>query len=318
MAYQRLSKSKRALVLSALCEGTPINAVARMFGVGKNSIARVIEETGEALSHYMRENFRDLPCKRIELDEQWQYVGKHGQRMQKKERERCDFWLWAAIDADTKIVFSFLVARRDWQASEDFVEDVSKRVRKPVQIATDQHRSYAKHIRAFFGYEGYSYGTETKIFGEPGRFNPDGWPESRKNGIPPIVTSEREAVIGSPDLGSLTTSHIERVFLSVRQQLTRFTRSTLGYSKNLRMHKLSVALYLGIYNLVRKHKTLGTTPAVAACIDEKPWALEDVVEMTDAYWQPKYEAQKQAAALAKRGVEDEIFFAALKIRKTIT
>ena len=97
MPNQRLSKDKRALVLSALCEGTPINAVCRMFKVGKNSVLRVIAETGEALADYMDRNFRDLPCKRIEMDEQWQYVGIHGQRMESRndQTERGDLWLWA-------------------------------------------------------------------------------------------------------------------------------------------------------------------------------------------------------------------------------
>src|ERR1700675_1940513 len=105
MAFQRLSKDKQALVLSALREGTPLNAVARMFNVGIHAVLRVIRETGEAFADYMDVNFRDLPCLRIELDEQWQYVGCHAGRMLQKERERGDFWLWAAIDADPKLVF---------------------------------------------------------------------------------------------------------------------------------------------------------------------------------------------------------------------
>lgn len=316
MANQRLSKDKRALVLSALCEGTPINAVSRIVGVAKESIFRVIEETGEALAIYMHDNFRELPVKRLELDEQWQYVGIHGQRMTKEERKsekgKGDFWLWAGIDADTKLVVSFLIGRRDWNASEDFVRDLSKRVVGPVQIATDQHRSYAKHIRAYFGYEGVSHGTETKVFGEPSDFNPGKYEERRKNGIPRIAKAKREAVTGSPDLGSLTTSHIERLFLSVRQQGTRFTRLTLGYSKDLRMHKLSTALYIGVYNLVRKHTSLdGQTPAQAAGIEGDRWTLVDVVEMTDAYWKPKREAEKKAAAAKKRLAEDMVFFEAM-------
>ena len=83
MANKRLSKEKQALVLAALCEGTPIRAVARMFKVGKNTIHRVICETGEAFADYMDANFRDLPCIRIEMDEQWQYVGAHGSRLVK-------------------------------------------------------------------------------------------------------------------------------------------------------------------------------------------------------------------------------------------
>ena len=102
-----------------------------------------------------------------------------------------------------------------------------------------------------------------------------------------MQTAERKAVIGSPDLESLTTSHIERAFLTVRQELKRFQRKGLGYSKDLNTHKLAVALHFGVYNFVRQHHTLGTTPAVAAGLEEKPWSLERVVEMTEAYWLKK-------------------------------
>ena len=99
-----------------------------------------------------------------------------------------------------------------------------------------------------------------------------------------MQTAEHRAVVGSPDLESLTTSHVERAFLTVRQELKRFERKGLGYSKSLEMHKLAVALHFGVHNFVRKHHTPGTTPAVAAGLEEKPWSLERVVEMTEAYW----------------------------------
>jgi hypothetical protein len=94
-------------------------------------------------------------------------------------------------------------------------------------------------------------------------------------------------VVGSPDLESLTTSHVERAFLTVRQELKGFQRKGLGYSKSLEMHKLAVALHFGVYNFVREHHSLGTTPAVAAGLEEKPWSLERVVKMTAAYWSAK-------------------------------
>jgi IS1 family transposase len=301
MAYQKLSKEKQTLVLMALCEGVPIRAAARMFKVGKDTIHRVICETGEAFSDYMDANFRDLPCLRIEMDEQWQYVGAHSGRMIAPEKERGDFWLWACIDADTKLVFSHKVGKRDWWTGNSFVEDVSKRVRGPVQIATDNHRPYAFHIRQHFGYEGYSYGTETKVFGEPKL--PDGTLArlGRNEGVRKMQTAERQAVVGSPDLESLTTSHIERAFLSVRQELKRYQRKGLGYSKDLETHKLAVALHFGVYNFVRVHSTLGTTPAVAAGVEFERWTLEQVVEMTAAYMRRKEESQFEAA-FAEAGI----------------
>lgn len=116
-----------------------------------------------------------------------------------------------------------------------------------------------------------------------------------------MKTAEREAVIGSPDLGSLTTSHIERAFLTVRQELKRYQRKGLGYSKDLETHKLAVALHFGIYNFVRIHKTLGTTPAVAAGVEFERWDLERVVEMTEAFMRRKEDAEFEEA-FAKAGI----------------
>ncbi|HEY4284814.1 MAG TPA: hypothetical protein VGM62_17260 [Chthoniobacterales bacterium] len=296
MANKRLSKEKQALVLSALCEGTPIEAVARMFHIGTNSITRVIRETGEAFADYMDREFRGLRCLRIELDEQWQYVGCHAGRLPKDDKtERGDYWLWACIDSDTKLILSHKVGKRDWWTGNQFVKDVRDRVRGAVQIATDNLRAYPFHIRQHFGYEGYSYGMETKIFGEPKL--PDGTLArlGRNEGVRKMVAADRRAVIGSPDLGSLTTSHIERAFLTVRQELKRFQRKGLGYSKDLATHTAAVAMFLGIYNFVRAHKTLGTTPAVAAGVELERWDLERVVEMTANYMRRKQDADFTAA-----------------------
>jgi IS1 family transposase len=273
-----------------------------MFKIGTNTITRAIRETGEAFADYMDREFRDLSCARIEMDEQWQYVGCHAGRMpkptavyQKRDKTRGDFWLWACIDADTKLVFSHRVGKRDMHTGRTFVEDVRARVKGTVQIATDNFKQYPFHVRAAFGYDGFSYGTETKVFGEPELLDGTLARIGKNEGVRKMKTAEREAVIGSPDLGSLTTSHIERVFLSVRQELKRFQRKGLGYSKDLETHNLAVALFLGVYNFVRVHKTLQTTPAVAAGVEFERWDLERVVEMTAEYFRRKEDALFEAA-----------------------
>lgn len=299
MANKRLSKNKQALVLAALCEGTPIEAVARMFGIGTNTITRVIRETGEAFADYMDREFRDLSCSRIEMDEQWQFVGAHAGRMAKNDKtERGDYWLWACIDADTKLVFSHRIGKRDWITGNLFVKDVRERINGPVQIATDQLRAYPFHIRQHFGYEGYTYGTEIKIFGEPQLLDGTAARFGRNEGVRKMMAAERKAVVGSPDLGSLTTSHVERVFLTVRQELKRYQRKGLGYSKDVETHKRATEMFLGVYNFVRKHKTLGTTPAVAAGVEFERWDLERVVEMTADFMRRKEDAEFEKAFAA--------------------
>ena len=117
----------------------------------------------------------------------------------------------------------------------------------------------------------------------------------RKNGVAKIAKATRKAVVGKPDLSTLTTCHIERAFLTVRQELKRYQRQGLGYSKDLEMHTLATALHFGIYNLCRKHHTLKTTPAVAAGIEQIAWSLEDVVAYTERFMQRKEDAKFEAA-----------------------
>ena len=114
-----------------------------------------------------------------------------------------------------------------------------------------------------------------------------------------MQAAERKAVVGSPDLESLTTAHIERAFLPVSAGIEAvYQRKGLGYSKDLETHKLAVALHFGVYNFVRKHATLGTTPAVAAGLEEKAWSLEQVVELTAQYQRGKEDAKFEAAFCA--------------------
>lgn len=166
-----------------------------------------------------------------------------------------------------------------------------------MQVATDKFQSYASHIKAYFTQEGMSYGTDDKQY-EENRYNPEGWSAKRRNGIPKAMTSTRQAVIGDPDLKSLTISHIDRAFLTVRQEIARFSRQTLAYSKKLSMHKAAISMHLGIYNLCRKHSTLGTTPAVAAGLEEKPWTINQVVDLTEAYVRRMEDAKFEAAFAA--------------------
>lgn len=312
MANKRISKEKQVYILAALSEGTPINAVCRVFRVGKHAVLRVIEETGAALGDYMYRNFRDLPVSRLAMDEQWQYVGQHGQRMPKKDAERGDFWLWAGIDSDTKLIVSYRIGKRDWNTAEVFIEDIASRISGHVQITTDAYPAYAGRIKAFFGERGsFSYATETKVFNDP-VFKPEEFPKRRTNGVRKIVAAERKAMVECPDLRTATTCHMERFFLTMRQELKRYQRLGLGYSKDLRMHKRATALHIGLYNLVRKHSSLdGQTPAQAAGIEEKRWSLEDVVALNEAYWTPRYEALAKKQAAAKRIAEDEVFLKAL-------
>lgn len=314
MANKRLSKEKQVYVLAALCEGTPINAVCRMFKVGKHAVLRVIEETGEALGEYMNKEFRDLRCGRVEIDECWSYVFKHGregQKMAVREEGKGDYWLWAAMDSDTKLCLSHRIGRRDYATCDAFIEDMASRVEGPAQYVTDSLTMYRPAMREYAEKDGSSYGTETKHYLNPE--NPEATPQRLRNRGTAFVKVTRDEVFGVPHLGTLTNSHVERLFLTVRQELARFGRLTLAYSKDIHYHTMAVALHIGLYNLCRRHKSLeGHTPAQAAGVELKRWSLDDVVALTESYWLPKYEAEAAQKAALKRLEEDAMFAEAIE------
>ncbi|MDR3406616.1 MAG: hypothetical protein P4L99_29290 [Chthoniobacter sp.] len=292
----KLSSAKRALVISLLCEGTPINATERILKTSKRAILRVIRETGAALADYMDSHFVNIPCERLEVDEAWSYVFKHGQRIRLNEssKEIGDYWLWCAVDPDTKLIVSHRVARRDWNSGQQFLADAGSRITGPVQVTSDRNRGYALRMRKNFHQDGMSYVTEKKQFPKP--YSTEEWVWRRQNGIQKICTVERKAVVGTPDLATATTSHVERVFLTVRQELKRFQRLGLGYSKKLAMHRYGVAMTVGVYNLCRSHKGLANfTPAMAAGLASKKWTTEDVVALTDRFLRAREDAKFERA-----------------------
>ncbi|MGP8134805.1 MAG: DDE-type integrase/transposase/recombinase [Thermoplasmata archaeon] len=63
-----------------------------------------------------------------------------------------DAWLWAAIDADTKLVPCWLIARRDPVAARDFIEDLAGRLSNRIQLTSDGLKLYVKAVdKAFAG-----------------------------------------------------------------------------------------------------------------------------------------------------------------------
>ena len=123
----------------------------------------------------------------------------------------------------------------------------------------------------------------------------------RNGGVRRVETADRTA-ISKPcrTWKASTTNHVEREFLTVRQELKRFEPKTLGYNKSLEVRKLAVALHFRVYNFVLQHHTLGTTPTVAAVL-EKPRSLEKLVEMTEAYWRKRRDGESQSCGSGSPG-----------------
>jgi IS1 family transposase len=277
----RLDREARSPILHLLCEGNSIRAVTRLTGVSKKAISKLMVDAGQAAAWYQDRAFRNLTCKRIQVDEIWAFVyakQKNVAHAKKAPANAGDVWTWTAIDADTKLIPSWFVGGRDCDAAIIFMDDLASRLASRVQLTSDGHRAYLEAIEGAFGAD-IDYAMLVKLYGESA--------ESEKRYSPAICVGARKTVIErEPDSKHVSTSFAERSNLNVRMHTRRFTRLTNTFSKKVENHAHSVALFAMYYNFVRIHKTLRTTPAMAAKVNKRLWEIGDIVDVLEA-WEAK-------------------------------
>lgn len=272
----RLNLDRRTGIIGALVEGNSIRSTERMTGVHRDTIMRLLVEVGTGCAAIMDEKMREVPCKRVQVDEIWSYVGKK-QRWVKPEDDKNrvgDQWTFVAIDPDTKLIPSYLVGKRTSVCANIFMRDLSMRLANRVQLSSDALDAYADAVERAFGAD-VDYGQAVKFYEAEdigaGRYSP-----------PKVVSMERSVIAGSPDWSHISTSIIERQNLTMRMSMRRFTRLTNGFSKKIENMKAAVALHFAHYNFVRMHKSLRMTPAMAAKVETRLWSLQEMVERTSA------------------------------------
>jgi IS1 family transposase len=186
-----------------------------------------------------------------------------------------DAWLWVAIDADTKLVPTWLIGQRDAAAATQIIADLEKRLSNRVQLTSDGLKLYVNAVIDAFADE-IDYGQLVKYFGNS--------PEGQKRYSPAICTGAKKVIrLGDPDPDFISTSYVERQNLSVRMTVRRFTRLTNGFSKKIENHCAAVALGYFAYNFIKIHRTLRVTPAMAAGVTGKLWEVSDLVAAWEAY-----------------------------------
>ena len=102
-----LKADKRRAVVAALVEGNSLRATARMTGVARNTVSKLLVDLGYACAVYQDEALRNLPCKRVQADEIWSFVQKKQKNVRGDEEQWVgDVWTFVAICADTKLCVS--------------------------------------------------------------------------------------------------------------------------------------------------------------------------------------------------------------------
>jgi IS1 family transposase len=273
----KLSVARRAQIVASLVEGNSIRATCRMTGAAKATVMKLVVDLGAASTRYQDETLRELPCKRIQCDEIWTFVGAKKANLRPEERDvfgRGDVWTWTAICAETKLVPSWLVGPRDGSTAFRFMYDLRERLRERVQITTDGFHAYLLATAHAFEDGTADYAMLEKLYGSvPG-------PEGRYS--PPVcVGAKKKPIFGQPDSRHISTSYAERANLTMRMSMRRFTRLTNAFSKKVENHRAAIALHFMWYNFGRVHQTLGETPAMAAGVETRRWTTEDVARLLE-------------------------------------
>ena len=276
----RLSIGRREQILRCLVEGNSIRATSRITGAAKNTVVKLLVDTGKACAEYQDKTLRNLSCKRVQCDEIWSFCYAKKKNVPEKYRGQFgygDVWTWTAIDADTKLVLSWLVGDRGIQTGYIFMNDLASRLKNKVQLTTDGHKAYLEAVEGAFGSD-IDYAMLIKIYGQDS--------EGQKRYSPAqIIDTEEKRVMGNPDPKYISTSYAERQNLTMRMGMRRFTRLTNAFSKKVENHMLAVALYFMHYNFARPHKTLANpyprTPAMAADVSDHIWTIEEIVSLAN-------------------------------------
>ncbi|MCX6537438.1 MAG: IS1 family transposase [Acidobacteria bacterium] len=273
----KLSTEDRVRVVAALVEGCGLRATARMTGVARMTVEKLLRDLGAASVRYQDEHLRNLHCRRIQCDEIWCFVYAKQKNVTAKiaatHPDAGDIWTWTALDADSKLIVSWLVGARDAGSAYEFMQDVASRLRHRVQLTTDGHTPYLAAVEDAFGAD-IDYAMLQKIYGSD--------PIAEKRYSPAVCLGAiARPITGNPNPKHISTSYVERQNLTMRMHMRRFTRLTNGFSKKVEMHAHAVALHFLYYNFAKIHQTLRVTPAMEAGISDHVWTITEIVALLD-------------------------------------
>lgn len=273
-----ISNEKRVAVITALVEGCSVRSTVRMTGVSKGAVLRLLVSVGKACQEYQDRVIRNVASNRVQVDEIWSYCYAKEKNATPEMWDRAgyagDVWTFTAIDAETKLVISWLAGRRDAGCAAQFLQDVAGRLSNRIQLTTDGHKMYLLAVPDAFG-EAVDYAQLVKVFGND--------PEGQKRYSPAqCLGTKRVEVIGDPDVAHISTSYVERQNLNMRMQMRRFTRLTNAFSKKLDNHVAAISLFHMHHNFARIHQTLRVTPAMQAGLSSHVWSIAEIVALCEA------------------------------------
>jgi len=271
LGTMRITLKQASTALGMILEGMSIRATERLTGLHRDTIDDLILLVGENCQRLL-DGIRGVAVDDVQMDEIWSFVGmKEKRRMARGESEEFgDSWTWIAVERNTKMVLAHHVGQRDSASCWSFLQKLNRTVVGRFQVSTDGLRAYSLNVPFMFGSR-VDFGQLIKVYASSQtttRYSPA-----------TIISSEKQAIFGTPDHNRICTSHIERLNLTLRMNMRRFTRLTNGHSKSLKHHVAMQAIFFAHYNFCRKHEAIkGATPAMASGLADKIWSIRELLE----------------------------------------
>ena len=263
----------RTKIVRALVEGNGVRSASRLTHTDKNAVINLGVVVGEGCKRLHDKLVRHIPGGVYELDERWGIVGKHERRKLKTDPEEWgDIYTHFAVDADTKLVPAYRTGKRTLGSATTFLKDLRERVDGKPQITVDGWPHWVEALRRSFGHRGVDAAMTVKEYQKECKVGDPAKDCGR------VKSQKRIVIYGNPDPKRISTSKAERLNLTARMTDRRLTRLTNAHSKKAENHAASADLHAFWYNFVRVHETLGTTPAVAAGLAERPWTIEEMTQ----------------------------------------
>jgi len=276
-SMNKLPLETRVQILSMLCEGSSMRSISRVCDVSINTVSKLLVDAGTACAAFHDEKVRGVKASRVQCDEIWAFTHckqRNVPTAKATPQGAGDTWTWTGIEADSKLIVSWLVGGRDSGCAIEFMDDLRSRLANRVQLTTDGHKAYLEAVEGAFGSD-VDYGQLVKLFGAA--------PEALKGRYSPAECTgiRRIRIEGNPDPNHVSTSYVERQNLTMRMSMRRFTRLTNAHSTKVANHCHALALYFTWYNWVRIHSAIRVTPAMAAGLTDKLMDWADIVRLID-------------------------------------
>lgn len=276
-SMNKLPIEKRVKIINLLVEGTSLRATSRIADVSINTVTKLLIDVGRACESFHHETVKNIASKRVQCDEIWSFVYAKEKNKPLGMKGAGDAWTFVGIDADSKLVVSWLLGNRDIETATVFMKDVADRLANKVQLTTDGLKAYLNAVDAAFPTDDeVDYAQLVKLYAPA-----QGYSTAEKKYSPgECIGSEKMVIYGQPNEKFISTSHVERQNLTMRMHMRRFTRLTNGFSKKMENHGHAIALHFVYYNFAKIHKTLRVTPAMEAGLMKKIMSIEDIVNIS--------------------------------------